>query len=71
MNDNLHPLREAQDDSLVRLLFQRVPGVCGSAGYIGQAVEAPTGNAPVPTDPPGQADESRDSGSSENGGVKP
>ena len=66
MSDGLHPLREAQDDALVRLLFQRVCGVCGSSSDIGQAVEATTGNAPVPTDPPGQADESRDSGSSES-----
>ena len=65
MNDNLHPLRDKENDSLVRLLFQRVSGVCGSAGDISKAVEATTGNAPVPTDSPGQADAPGDSGCSE------
>ena len=56
MSDGLHPLREAQDDALVRLLFQRVCGVCGSSSDIGQAVESCTGSAPIRTDAPGQAD---------------
>ena len=56
MNDNLHPLRDTQDDSLVRLLFQRVRGVCGSSGDFGQAAESSAGGALVPTDAPGQAD---------------
>ena len=56
MNDNLHPLRDKENDSLVRLLFQRVHGVCGGSGDISQAVESGAGGALVPTDTPGQAD---------------
>ena len=61
MNDNLHPLRDTQDDSLVRLLFERVSGLCGGAGDLGQAVESSAGGAFVPTDAPGQADAPGDS----------
>ena len=65
MNDNLHPLRDKENDALVRLLFQRLPGVCGGIGDISKAVESSAGRAPIRTDAPGQADAPGDSGCSE------
>ena len=56
MNDNLHPRHSQASDTLVRLLSNRVRGVCGSSSDISKAVESSAGGAFVPTDAPGQAD---------------
>ena len=59
MND-LHTLRNEENDSLVRLLFQRVCGVCSGASDFSQTVESGTGSAPIRTDAAGQADTGSD-----------
>lgn len=62
MNDDLHPLRDTQNNSLVRLIFNRVRGLCGGSGYIGKTAESSAGGAPVPADAAKEADAPTDSG---------
>ena len=70
MSDDLHSLHDKANDALVRLLFQRLQGVRCGAGEVSKAVEVSTGSDVICTDTPGITDESRDSGSSESGGVE-
>ena len=71
MSDDLHPLRDKENDSLVRLLSNRVRGLCGGVGDLSKTAKSSAGRASVPTDAPGQAGQGGDIGSSESGGVKP
>ena len=71
MNDNLPSLHSKANDSLVRLLSNRVRDMRGGAGDIGTPAEAPTGRASVPADAAGQVNAPANPNGSESGGVKP
>ena len=61
MSNDLHQLHQEADASLVRNLSKRLPGLCGSAGYISQAAETSTRGPLVPTDEAqGKPDEGSD-----------
>ena len=50
MNDNLPTLHDKANNALVRLLSERVSGLCGSSGHIGQTAETLARRPPLPAD---------------------
>lgn len=69
MND-LPTLHSKASELLVWNLSNRVRDMRCSAGEVSQAVEATTGDTPLPTDPAKEVDAGSDIGGSEGGGVK-
>ena len=61
MND-LPTLRDAKNNSMVRLLSNRVSAMCSGSGHIGQTAETLAGRPPVPADATKEADAPGNSG---------
>ena len=64
MNDNLHSLHGTANDTLVRLLFERVSTMRSGSGHISQTAESSAGRPPVSSDAKGVAGQGGDIGSS-------
>ena len=71
MSDDMHTLHDQANNALVRLLSNRVRGLCGGVDYISPSAEALARGAPVPADAAKEAGQGGYIGGSESGGVKP
>ncbi len=61
-SDDLQSMHGTANDALVRLLSERVRGLRSGISDLSTTAEKSAGNAPVPTNAPGQVNAPADSG---------